>query len=76
MMALSLSCAFMPKAKVFDAPLACSLVIFICIYNVRQIVDFYQVLTMKTGRDNQVNTVKGEIQKISLIKEVDSISII
>ena len=59
MMLLSFSCLLSDKAKRIDAPVAILIVTAIGIYNCKLVDDLYQVLIMKTGQNNEVNTLKA-----------------
>ena len=66
-LAFSVICFLRPASTSFDPMVTALAITFILSINLAVFVDFFSILNMKSGRDCELNKIKIEILKISLI---------
>jgi len=69
-LAFSITCFVYPLTTKFDPMITVAGISFILTMNLPVFLDFYSILRMKAGRDSEMNKIKIEILKISLIDEI------
>ena len=69
-LAFSITCFLYPTTTKFDPMVTLLGIAFILTINLAAFADFYCILKMKAGRDSEMNKMKMEILKISLIDEI------
>jgi Co/Zn/Cd efflux system component len=65
-----MGCFFHPTITRFDPMVTFFGITFILAIHLAVFTDFYSILRMKAGRDSEMNQMKIEILKISLIDEI------
>ena len=69
-LAFSIICFLNPLSTKFDQMVTLFGISFILTINLTVFDDFFGILKMKAGRDSEMNKIKIEILKISLIDEI------
>ena len=69
-LAFSIICFLKPISTKFDPIVTAFGITFILTINLAVFADFLSILNMKSGRDSEMNKIKIEILKISLIDEI------